>query len=135
VGTPAEVYERPNTRFVAEFLGAANVLSITLRDGRIGLSSGMTLHIATPVPADATWLAIRPERVIIGESDAPNRLSGVVVRRSYAGETLTHVVRLADGSMLRATAALRQGLNAVQVEIGDAVTLSWQPDACIVLAQ
>jgi hypothetical protein len=37
--------------------------------------------------------------------------------------------------MLRATAALRQGLNAVQVEIGDAVTLSWQPDACIVLAQ
>jgi spermidine/putrescine ABC transporter ATP-binding subunit len=135
VGTPAEVYERPNTRFVAEFLGAANVLSITLRDGRIGLSSGMTLHIATPVPADATWLAIRPERVIIGESDAPNRLSGAVVQRSYAGETLTHVVRLADGSMLRATAALRQGLNAVQVEIGDAVTLSWQPDACIVLAQ
>jgi ABC-type Fe3+/spermidine/putrescine transport system ATPase subunit len=113
----------------------ANVLSITLRDGRIGLSSGMTLHIATPVPADATWLAIRPERVIIGESDAPNRLSGAVVQRSYAGETLTHVVRLADGSMLRATAALRQGLNAVQVEIGDAVTLSWQPDACIVLAQ
>jgi spermidine/putrescine ABC transporter ATP-binding subunit len=135
VGTPAEVYERPNTRFVAEFLGAANVLPITLRDGRIGLSSGMTLHIATPVPADATWLAIRPERVIIGESDAPNRLSGAVVQRSYAGETLTHVVRLADGSMLRATAALRQGLNAVQVEIGDAVTLSWQPDACIVLAQ
>ena len=44
-------------------------------------------------------------------------------------------MRLADGSMLRATAALRQGLNAVQVEIGDAVTLSWQPDACIVLAQ
>jgi putrescine transport system ATP-binding protein len=135
VGTPAEVYERPNTRFVAEFLGAANVLPITLRDGRIGLSSGMTLHIATPVPADATWLAIRPERVIIGESDAPNRLSGVVVQRSYAGETLTHVVRLADGSMLRATAALRQGLNAVQVEIGDAVMLSWQPNACIVLAQ
>jgi putrescine transport system ATP-binding protein len=135
VGTPAEVYERPNTRFVAEFLGAANVLPITVRDGKIGLSSGMTVHAATPVPADATWLAIRPERVIIGASEAPNRLSGIVVQRSYAGETLTHVVRLADGSVLRATAALRQGLNAAQVDIGDAVTLSWQPDACIVLAQ
>ena len=33
VGTPAEVYERPNTRLVAEFLGAANVLPITVRDG------------------------------------------------------------------------------------------------------
>ena len=94
----------------------------------------MTLHIATPVPADATWLAIRPERVIIGEVDAPNRLSGVVVQRSYAGETLTHVVRLPMAACC-APAALRQGLNAVQVEIGDAVTLSWQPDACIVLAQ
>ena len=44
------------------------------------------------------WLAVRPERVIIGASDAPNRLSGVVVQRSYAGETLTHLVRLADGT-------------------------------------
>ena len=44
------------------------------------------------------WLAIRPERVSIGASDAPNRLSGVVVQRSYAGETLTHLVRLADGT-------------------------------------
>ena len=34
VGTPAEVYEQPDTRFVAEFLGAANVLPITVRDGR-----------------------------------------------------------------------------------------------------
>ena len=134
VGTPAEVYERPNTRFVAEFLGAANVLPITVRDGRIELRRHDGPH-RDAAPADATWLAIRPERVIIGASDAPNRLSGVVVQRSYAGETLTHVVRLADGSMLRATAALRQGLNAVQADVGDAVTLSWQPDACIVLTQ
>ena len=33
VGTPAEVYERPNSRFVAEFLGAANILPITRADG------------------------------------------------------------------------------------------------------
>ena len=39
VGTPAEVYERPDTRFVAEFLGAANVLPITVRDGRIELAA------------------------------------------------------------------------------------------------
>ena len=101
VGTPAEVYERPDTRFVAEFLGAANVLPITVRDGRIELARHDDPRGNADV--DATWLAIRPERVIIGESDAPNRLSGVVVQRSYAGETLTHLVRLADGSVLRAT--------------------------------
>ncbi len=135
VGTPVEVYERPNTRLVAEFLGAANVLPITVRDGRIELANRMEIHTAMAAPADATWLAIRPERVIIGASDAPNRVSGVVTQRSYAGETLTHTVRLADGSVLRATTILRQGLNDAQADIGDAVTLSWQPDACVVLGQ
>ena len=51
VGTPAEVYERPDTRFVAEFLGAANVLPITVRDGRIEFG-GVTIHAAT-LPGDA----------------------------------------------------------------------------------
>ena len=135
VGTPAEVYERPNTRYVAEFLGAANVLPIAVRDGMIGLSCGMTVRTAAAIPPDAAWLAIRPERIVIGDTDAPNRLSGIVVQRSYAGETLTHVVRLADDSVLRATTVLRHGLHAETADIGDAVTLSWQPDACIVLPQ
>ena len=135
VGTPAELYERPNTRFVAAFLGAANLLPITVRDGHVALSCGMTVRTAATVPADAAWLAIRPERLVIGESEAANRVSGVVVQRSYAGETLTHVVRLADGSEVRATVTLRGGLNAEQSRSGDLVTLSWQPDACIVLTQ
>ncbi|HEY7579642.1 MAG TPA: ABC transporter ATP-binding protein [Acetobacteraceae bacterium] len=135
VGTPAEVYERPRTRFVAEFLGSANVLAVTARHGRAELACGLTVHTATAVPPDAKWLAIRPERVTIGGTDAANRLAGVVIQRSYAGESLTHVVRLADGSRMRATTALRQGLNAERLGVGDAVTLSWQPDACIVLGQ
>ena len=71
----------------------------------------------------------------LGASHAANRVAGVVVQRSYAGETLTHLVRLADGSTLRATVALGQGLSAAQARIGDTVTLSWEPDACIVLNQ
>ena len=135
VGTPAAVYERPNTRFVAQFLGAANVLPVTVRDGRIALACGMVVETAAAVPNDAMWLAVRPERVSLGASDAANRLSGVVVQRSYAGETLTHVVRLPDGTLMRATAALGHGLNAGQPAVGEAVTLSWRPDACIVLTQ
>ena len=53
VGTPAEVYERPNTRFVAEFLGAANVLPITRARWADRAFGGMTIHAATP-PADAS---------------------------------------------------------------------------------
>jgi ABC-type Fe3+/spermidine/putrescine transport system ATPase subunit len=117
VGSPAEVYERPNSRFVAEFLGAANIL---------------------PAPSDTSghrWLAIRPERVIIGQSDAPNQRTGVVTERSYAGETLTHVVRLPDGTAMRATATVHNGLAAQHIDIGETVTLSWHPEACIPLTQ
>lgn len=135
VGTPAEVYEQPRTRFVAEFLGAANVLPIAVRDGRPTLPCGSVLDTRTSVPPDAAWLAVRPERVVISEPNIPNRLPGVVVQRSYAGETLTHVVRLTDGTMMRATTALRQGLDAERVQIGDPVTLSWRPDAGIVLRE
>jgi spermidine/putrescine ABC transporter ATP-binding subunit len=136
VGTPAEIYERPNTRFVAEFLGAANVLPIAVRNGRIELPSGVVVEIATAVPSDAAWLAIRPERISLNASaNAPNRLSGVVVQRSYAGESLTQMVRLADGSVMRATTALRQGLDAEGAAIGETVVLSWQPSACIVLTR
>jgi TOBE domain len=71
----------------------------------------------------------------LGASNAANRVAGVVVQRSYAGETLTHLVRLADGSTLRATVALGQGLSAAQAGIGDTVTLSWDADACIVLGR
>jgi spermidine/putrescine ABC transporter ATP-binding subunit len=139
VGTPGDVYERPASRYVAEFLGAANVLDVIAgADGLHAPALGVTIRTtAPPVPGPAALgpalLALRPERVRIGPSDAPDRLTGVVVERSYAGEALTHSVRLPDGTVLRATQALHDGLGAVQAAVGDTVTLSWQPEACIVL--
>jgi len=135
VGTPADVYEHPQTRFVAEFLGAANVLPVAVRDGQIMLTATGTPVHASFAPPSATWLAIRPERMIIGASEAPNRLCGTVVQRAYAGETLTHVVRLSDGTLVRSTGALRDGLGPSQLVIGDSVALSWQPDACIFMSE
>jgi putrescine transport system ATP-binding protein len=136
VGTPEEVYERPNTRFVAEFLGAANVLNAEARVTGMELELcglGVTVHTATEAAAGPMLVAIRPERVRLGTANAPNMLQGVVTERAYAGETLTHTVRLAEGSLMRATQSLRDGLRAEQIAVGTQVTLSWQPDACIVL--
>jgi spermidine/putrescine ABC transporter ATP-binding subunit len=137
VGTPADVYERPNSRFVAEFLGAANILPAVVRtDGtRLELPGlGTTVCTATRTTVvGPALLAIRPERVRLGALDAPNALRGVVVDRAYAGDALTHTVRLADGSVMRATRSLGDGLGEAEAAIGDDVTLSWQPDACILL--
>lgn len=134
VGTPAEVYERPASRFVAEFLGAANVLAGTRQaDGRFVLA-GLGVAVRTegrgaPGPG---LLALRPERLRIG-GEGPNRLEGVLVEQAYAGETLTHAVRLADGTLIRASQALADGFGAARLAVGSAVTLAWQPEAGIEL--
>ena len=135
VGTPAEMYERPGSRFVAEFLGAANILPVEARDGALLLPGlGVTVRSAMPAAPGPALLALRPERVRIGNA-GPNAVEGVVVERAYAGEALTHSVRLADGTEMRVSQALHNGLGAEQPEVGAKVTLSWQPEACIVLPE
>jgi spermidine/putrescine ABC transporter ATP-binding subunit len=136
VGPPAEVYEQPNSRFVAEFLGAANVLrAIARASGRHLELPGLGASVCTAqtVPAGPLLLAIRPERVRLGATDGLNSVQGVVVDCAYAGESLTHSVRLADGSLVRAMESLRDGRREIRASVGDTVTLSWQPDACILL--
>jgi ABC-type Fe3+/spermidine/putrescine transport system ATPase subunit len=136
VGPPAEVYEQPNSRFVAEFLGAANVLrAIARASGRHLELPGLGASVCTAqtVPAGPLLLAIRPERVRLGRTDGLNSVQGVVVDCAYAGESLTHSVRLADGSLVRAMQSLSDGRREIRASVGDTVTLSWQPDACILL--
>jgi len=140
VGTPAEVYEQPNSRFVAEFLGAANVCPAVVRSV---MPDGVVLDLptlnvtvraaGTGTPGESLLMAIRPERLLLRSPDAVNRVDAVVAEHAYAGEMLTHTLRLADGTTMRATSALREGLAAGTVGIGERVTLSWHSDACILL--
>ena len=140
VGTPAEVYEHPVSRFVAEFLGAANIFPATLRtngpDGAVlelpGL--GTLVRTSTAAPNDTALLALRPERLRL-DAAGENQLRGVVAERAYAGETLIHTIRLTDGTLLRVSEALRDGLRAGEKPIGAVVTIGWQPDACILLPE
>jgi ABC-type Fe3+/spermidine/putrescine transport system ATPase subunit len=93
-----------------------------------------TVRTSTEAPNDTALLALRPERLRL-DDPAENQLHGVVVERTYAGETLIHTIRLADGTLLRVSEALRDGLRAGEKPIGAAVTVTWQPDACILLPE
>jgi putrescine transport system ATP-binding protein len=135
-----EVYEHPNTRFVAEFLGAANVLPAVVRDVAADHVTVELPGLATMVRArgiaavgETLMLALRPERLRLGSWEAPNRLEAVVAERAYAGETLTHTLRVTDGTILRATQSLHDGLAAGAMGVGEPVTVSWGADACILL--
>ena len=139
IGTPAEIYERPATRYVAEFLGAANILpaSILQRDAtRTTLSvAGAVVAATAPAPAGDVILAIRPERlrIVTAAPDTGNSLSGTIVASDYAGDMLLHTVRLPDGTDLRASTHLADGIAIARLAPGAPVTLTWSPDACILL--
>lgn len=138
VGTPRELYEASASRFVATFIGAANVL-----DGRITPAGFMVPGIGvirltepgrpdTRTGRDPIAIAIRPERIRLGDDPAAeNRVTGTVTDRDYAGDAMTLAARLDNGLTLRARQALSDGSNLPLPDPGDRVTLSWRADACM----
>jgi spermidine/putrescine transport system ATP-binding protein len=112
IGTPQEVYESPADAYVADFLGAANLLDVVVtervRGGASTLSLGETaLSTSNEVPAAPgakAQVVIRPERVGVEEhgSSGPNRLPALVDRIVYLGAATQVILRLATGQSLQA---------------------------------
>ncbi|MGA0606786.1 ABC transporter ATP-binding protein [Phenylobacterium sp. VNQ135] len=105
VGAPREVYERPATRAVAEFLGEVNVL-----------------------PDGAGWVAVRPETVVLGDTG----IEGRVVETAYFGDRTRYVIETAQGR-LRASRANLAG--EPPLSVGSTVHVSWPADAAARLAE
>jgi spermidine/putrescine transport system ATP-binding protein len=139
VGSPEEIYERPATRFVADFIGETNFLPGTYeREGRVVLADGTPVDVRGPARAAGLGitLAVRPEKVVLGGPDAQgngedNRLAGRVRRKVYHGDTITYEIDCAAGMHVRARFGNTAG--AAVFSEGDAVTLTWPPDAAQVL--
>ncbi len=91
VGTPAEVYEQPVNRFVADFIGETTVLELSIVEGPDGrlvarLPGGPQVDLPPEVfAAGPATVAIRPERVQVTDPEAPGSLRAVVERVTYAG--------------------------------------------------
>ena len=122
IGTPREIYFTPKNRFVAEFIGAANIVEAALENGHLVLPGGRL-----PVGGDASLPAaiamIRPETIGVTESDnAP--LSGIVDSVSFIGDRQRLVVSGASDKLLTVDAP-----NTVQARAGDRIGLSILPEA------
>jgi putrescine transport system ATP-binding protein len=144
VGTPAEIYERPASRYVAAFMGAANILPGTVRepgpDAILDLD-GIGLAQATgPAPTaagSALHVALRPERLRIapGEAAGINTAAGTVTESAYRGGTMDHHVRLSGGATLLVSQPLANGMGPALLAPGSAVAVSWPPEACVLLPE
>jgi putrescine transport system ATP-binding protein len=138
LGPPRELYERPATRFVAGFLGGANILGgVLMQDGLVHCpEAACTLRLAEPsawAPGQAVSVALRAERIALaagGEMPAENAASGVLRGAAYQGAGWLCTVALAGGRALRVQVPADQPLPPEGVP----VLLHWPAEANILLA-
>jgi putative spermidine/putrescine transport system ATP-binding protein len=122
IGTPRDIYFTPRSRFVAEFVGAANILEAPVADGHLVLPGGR-LALAGAADAVSSLAMVRPETIrIVGEGDAS--LRGVVDSVSFIGDRQRIVVSGASDKLLVIDAP-----NQTAVTIGDHIGLSIAPEA------
>ena len=141
LGEPREIYEAPNSRYVAEFIGDVNILEGVVADPAQGVirlagegapvRAGRALDFAQGA---AVAVALRPEKLVIeklGAAPAPpeNTLEGVVEDIAYLGDMSIYKVRLADGARARVARTNRVRLQEQSIVWDDPVRLSWEPQA------
>jgi putative spermidine/putrescine transport system ATP-binding protein len=122
IGTPREIYFTPQSRFVAEFIGAANIVEAAIENGHLVLPGGrQPIGGETNVPAAVAM--IRPETIRVAEAgSAP--LLGTIDSVSFIGDRQRLVVSGASNRLLTVDAP-----NTVQVRPGERIGLSISPDA------
>ncbi|MGB9440036.1 MAG: polyamine ABC transporter ATP-binding protein [Desulfobacterales bacterium] len=144
-GTPHKVYEYPNCRRTAEFIGTVNIFSGTViensadhliinapeLDREIYVDHGISGSAGTEV-----WVAVRPEKMVINTAPPSgnyNHARGKVEEIAYIGGLSVYHVKTQSDMTIRATLANVERLAEDRITWDDEVYLSWQPGAAVVL--
>lgn len=132
---PAEIYHRPTTRFVAEFVGDANLLPVQVLSSngqvtRVRIREiGHELVIAARLSTREGWLVLRPEVLRVEEPGGPG-IRGSVVDVAFLGSSVTYRVD-AGGVEIRVQEIGRD--IRPRFGVGDSVTVAYEPDRCLLL--
>lgn len=149
LGTPTEIYERPASRFVADFIGETNLVEVTGAGHSAGhpavkMSTGELVLLgqtdSLSTAADRKLLlAVRPQRVTVTATDTaaePDHIaiSGQMTELLFLGDSTRATVLLPDGSQVVAVRYNEAGHHPFgELRPGDAVTVGWQRDAACVI--
>jgi ABC-type Fe3+/spermidine/putrescine transport system ATPase subunit len=130
IGTPEQIYNRPRSRFVADFVGSANIIKGRLTgDGQFATVGGVTLKATsahTPHGRESE-VAIRTAYIDLEARPGDNHVPGTVRQRLFHGDFVQYVVDSALGSL----SVRRPPINLL--DEGAAVTLSFSPEHCVLL--
>ncbi len=146
IGTPTEIYEFPESRFVADFIGSANIF-----EGRVSEDGSDHVRVSTNVGEvyinhgqsvaenKQIWVGLRPEKIHLSitppKNTGPNQIMGQVEDIGYLGETSIYKVRLQNGQIVDVTATnQRRPMNRTHsITWEDTVFLSWEPESVMLL--
>ena len=141
VGTPSDVYERPASRFVADFIGDSNffegIVEATGPPIVVGTQKGFILRCTASTRVEQGMpvvVAVRPEQIEIAsdEGSEDNSIDGVIARRTYLGDLLQYHVEVAGDLEIRVQ---RQNkLQQYAFEAGERVSLHWPQSATLAMA-
>ena len=135
LGTPEDIYDRPQSEFVARFIGASNVIKGTARDENHVSFAGATLQVvgAKLTAGQNAAVAIRQHDVQLSTAAPPttaNVVKATVVRQVFLGASRDYMVEAADGTTLRLIATTEN-----PVPKGSEVWLTLPPERCRALAR
>ncbi|MBM0107870.1 polyamine ABC transporter ATP-binding protein [Steroidobacter sp. S1-65] len=147
VGTPKDIYEYPNSKFVAEFIGNVNMFEGRLIEDepdhvRIDSAElGGTIfvdHGVSSAPDAVVAAAIRPEKIIISlerPEQADNVAQGIVKEIAYLGDMSVYLVQLASGKVVRITQPNTYRHAEASITWDQTVYLSWHASSPVVLSE
>jgi ABC-type Fe3+/spermidine/putrescine transport system ATPase subunit len=156
VAAPADLYERPASRFVADFIGQVNLFEGRMLEWAGGVALVAAPELSQPVslpapsvvdPGAAVWIAVRPEAIALSprgdgalapparEARATAPLPAVIRSATYLGVASTFDAELPGGRLVRAQRPNRGRRDEPPLRPGDPVWLSWAPGApCLLLS-
>ncbi len=144
IGAPESIYESPNSRMSAEFIGSVNIFEGTLSKARsdraeivcaelqkpVILNHGISATVGTPL-----MVAVRPEKIFICRESLSqgNSCSGIVEDIAYLGSQSIYHVRLPSGKLVTASVQNVSRMNSQMPTWNDPISLYWEMDSGVVL--
>jgi putrescine transport system ATP-binding protein len=145
IGTPAEIYEQPNSRYTASFIGSVNLFEGTLDEDETDHCTVRCADLDTPiyvghgitgVSGMSVAFAIRPEKVVMSKARPEqhyNYAAGVIQDIAYLGSESVYHVRLSNGRMVQVELVNSQRWGSERFTWDDAVWISWDDESGVVL--
>ncbi len=144
-GSPVDIYEKPRTRFVADFIGETNFLngvvkSLDNKDATVEIDNAVvvasTVETGVSISTGQTvTIAIRPEKISLHPSGSHKGYAGRIVKLVYIGTDTRYRIQLTDNSSLVVREQNIVPSGKQKFKLGDAVVVHWDPASATTLAE